>query len=366
MSIAADHRFMGRALQLARRGLYSSHPNPRVGCVIVADGEVVAEGWHQRAGGPHAEAAALAAAGPLARGAIAYVTLEPCCHQGRTPPCTSALIEAGIRRVVYACDDPNPKVAGHGVAQLREAGIEVTGGVMAAEARALNPGFFSRMERKRPWLRSKLAASLDGRTALANGESRWISGEASRRDVHALRAQSSAILTGVGTVLADDPALTVRRDDLGDTLVPERIVLDSRLRTSPQAKLLQAPGRCRIFYCDAPASQRSALEEAGALLEQVPGRDGRPDLLAVLQRLAALGTNEVLVEAGPALNGALLAAGLIDELVLYMAPQILGTDARGMFAIPPLESMDERHHLHLAECRRVGEDLRLKFLKGEN
>lgn len=360
---ARDFTFMARALQLAGRGLYSAQPNPRVGCVIVAGDAVVAEGWHQRTGGPHAEAVALAAAAGLAHGATAYVTLEPCCHQGRTPPCTAALIAAGIARVVYAADDANPKVAGQGAAALRAAGIEVLSGVMAAESRALNLGFFSRMERQRPWLRAKLAASLDGRTALASGASRWISGEPARRDAHELRARSSAILTGIGTVLADDPALTVRRPDLGEAVPPERVVLDSSLRTPPQAQLLRQPGTSRIFCSRPDPARAAALQAAGAQVETLAGSAGRPDLALVLRRLAELEANEVLVEAGPALNGALLDAGLIDELVLYLAPLVLGADSRGMFAGRPLATMAERHEFVLAGTRQVGDDLRLTFLK---
>ncbi len=360
---AADYGFMGQALQLARRGLYSAHPNPRVGCLIVAGDAVVGEGWHQRTGGPHAEAVALAAAGARARGATAYVTLEPCCHQGRTPPCTDALIGAGITRVVYATADANPRVASRGAAQLRAAGIEVVAGVLAAEARALNPGFFSRMEHGRPWLRTKLAVSLDGRMALASGESRWITGEPARRDAHALRARSSAILTGVGTVLADDPALTVRRSDLGDVLVPERIVIDSMLRMPPGAQLLREPGRCRVFCSRAEPARSQALAGAGALVEVFPGPGDHVDLAAVMRRLGDLEMNEVLVEAGPGLNGALLDAGLIDEAVVYLAPLVLGTDGLGMFAGRSLGSMAERHSFELASERRVGADLRLVFLK---
>lgn len=360
---AEDFRWMALALQLARRGLHSAHPNPRVGCVIVARGELVGEGWHQRTGGPHAEAVALAHAGTKAAGATAYVTLEPCCHQGRTPPCTEALKRAGVRRVVFAAADPNPKVGGGGARQLAEAGIGVVSGVLETEARRLNSGFMSRMERHRPWVRLKIAASIDGRTALAGGESRWISSEQSRRDAHGLRARSSAILTGIGTVMADDPALTARRLDLGDVLPPERIVLDSALRTPPGAQLLRQPGRTRIFCCRAEPDRRRALETAGALVEVVAERDRRPDLAAVMARLAEVETNELLVEAGPLINGALLDAGLVDEVVVYSAPHILGADGIGMFAGRPLAAMAGRHEFELAETRRVGPDCRLTFTR---
>ncbi|MCK6370430.1 MAG: bifunctional diaminohydroxyphosphoribosylaminopyrimidine deaminase/5-amino-6-(5-phosphoribosylamino)uracil reductase RibD [Gammaproteobacteria bacterium] len=362
---AADFAFMARALQLARRGLYSAHPNPRVGCVIVAGGQVVGEGWHARTGGPHAEVTALQPAGAAARGATAYVTLEPCSHHGRTPPCTDALIAAGVARVVYAVSDPNPRVAGDGARTLEAAGIAVESGVLAAEARALNIGFFTRMERGRPYLRSKFAASLDGRTALATGASRWISGEASRHDVQALRARSSAILTGVGTVIADDPALTVRRSDLGDVLQPARIVLDSGLRTPPAVRLIRQPGETRIFCTRAPPERRSALEAAGALVEEVADREGHPDLAAVLERLAELGCNELLVEAGPGVNGALLDAGLVDEIVLYLAPHVLGADGFGMFATKPLPEMAARPEFELTDLRRIGSDCRLTFARRE-
>lgn len=358
---AADFGHMARALQLAAHGLYTAHPNPRVGCVIVSGGEVVAEGWHERTGGPHAEAVALAEAGARAAGATAYVTLEPCCHDGRTPPCTAALIRAGIARVVYGAHDPNPRVAGAGERQLREAGIAVEGGVLEAESRALNIGFMSRMERQRPWVRSKLAVSLDGKTALANGESRWISSEESRRDAHAWRARSSAILTGAGTVIADDPRLTVRRDDLGAVLQPERIVLDSRLRMPPTANLLTAPGQARIFCAAEDPGKRRALEAGGAVVEWLPADDGHLQLAAVFRRLAELEMNEVLVEAGPTLNGALLVAGLLDELIVYLAPHVLGSGARGMFDTPELRDMQGRYGFSLLESRHVGPDLRLIY-----
>jgi diaminohydroxyphosphoribosylaminopyrimidine deaminase/5-amino-6-(5-phosphoribosylamino)uracil reductase len=358
---AEDFAWMAQALRLARRGLYTAHPNPRVGCVIVAGGKLVGEGWHQRTGGPHAEAMALAHAGTRAAGATAYVTLEPCCHHGRTPPCTDALKRAGVRRVVFAASDPNPRVGGGGALQLADAGIAVLAGVLEGEARQLNAGFLSRMERRRPYVRSKLAVSLDGRTALASGEGRWISSEQARRDGHELRARSSAILTGVGTVLADDPALTVRRPDLGEVLPPQRLVLDTNLRTPPGARLLQQDGKTRILCSQPDEPRRRALEAAGALVEVVPGRGERPDLAAVMTRLADLEMNELLVEAGPGLNGALLDAGLVDEVVVYLAPNVLGADARAMFATRPLATMSARAEFELADVRRIGPDCRLTF-----
>lgn len=359
---ANDYRWMGRALQLAARGLYSAHPNPRVGCIIVANGENVGEGWHRRTGGPHAEAVALASAGERAAGATAYVTLEPCAHHGRTPPCTEALVRGGVRRVVFAAKDPNPKVDGGGARALAAAGIDVTSGVLEQEARDLNKGFMSRMERQRPWVRLKIAASLDGRTALASGESRWITSEQSRRDAHALRARSSAILTGVGTVVADDPALTVRRPDLGEWPPPERLVLDTQLRTPAAAQMFRQAGRSRVFCSRPDPSRQRALESAGALVEVVPEAYGRPDLAAVMSRLAALEMNELLVEAGPALNGALLDAGLVDEVVVYAAAHVLGGGGFGMFAIREPASMEERHAFVLADVRRVGPDCRLTWV----
>ena len=352
---------MGRALQLAESGLYTTHPNPRVGCVILRGGEIVGEGWHERAGGPHAEVVALRAAGERAAGATAYVTLEPCCHQGRTPPCTEALIGAGVTRLVFAVADPHPRVAGGGARRLAGARIEVLGGVLEADARALNIGFFSRFERDRPWVRSKLAISVDGRIALANGVSRWISSEAARRDAHRLRARSSAILTGVGTVNADDPAFNVRRSDLESARPPDRIVLDSRLRMAATAQLLRQPGETRIMCVQPDPARQQQLEAAGAVVEPVPAINGRPDPHAVLKRLSELENNEILVEAGPGLNGCLLRAGLIDELVVYLAPRVLGGNARGMFDIPELTEMSVRPELELTECRRLGSDLRLTY-----
>lgn len=355
---------MARALELAARGLYGADPNPRVGCVIARDGEVVGEGWHARAGEPHAEAHALAAAGERARGATAWVTLEPCCHHGRTPPCTDALVRAGIARVVYGADDPNPK-AGGGAKALREAGLEVTGGVLAAASEALNRGFFTRIRNGRPWVRSKLAVSLDGRTALANGESRWITGAAARGDVHRWRARSSAILTGVGTVLADDPRLSVRIPELPEPRQPLRVVLDSSLRTPPEARLFAEPGPVLVVAAADDRGRRRALEARGArveVLESGPSVDIR-NLLALL---AALEVNELWVEAGETLNGGLVTADAIDELVVYQAAHVLGSGARGMFALPDLPDMSARRPYRLLDVRRVGEDLRLMYGRAED
>lgn len=353
---AGDIRLMARALQLARRGLYTTEPNPRVGCVIAADGEVVGEGWHERAGGPHAEVAALRAAGERARGATAYVTLEPCCHTGRTPPCTNALIEAGISRVVAAMTDPNPMVAGQGFARLRERGIHTDSGVLEAEAAALNPGFVKRMVTGLPFVRLKIAASLDGRIALASGESQWITGAAARADGHRLRARSSAVLTGIGTILADDPQLTVRNGNRAMMRQPLRVVLDSELRMPRQARLLNDGGRTLVF-----TAADVAGELAGAAIERVGRHGGHLDLEAVLRRLAAMECNEVLVEAGAKLNGALIAAGVVDEIVIYLAPTLLGDNARGMFALPGLTVLAARPRLELTDQRRLGQDWRLTY-----
>jgi diaminohydroxyphosphoribosylaminopyrimidine deaminase/5-amino-6-(5-phosphoribosylamino)uracil reductase len=354
---AADAAFMARALQLARRGLYTTDPNPRVGCVIVRDGRIIGEGWHERAGGAHAEIHALNAAGRQAGGATAYVTLEPCCHHGRTPPCTDALIQAGIARVVNAMPDPNPRVAGQGVAALAAAGLRVESGLMQAQAEALNPGFISRMRRTLPYVRAKLAASLDGRTALADGASQWITGEAARADVQALRARSSAILTGIGTVLADDPSLTVRAFDIGRQ--PLRVVVDGGLRMPATAKMLRLPGTTLIVTArdDATASQR--LVEAGAEVLLLPADSGRVDLAALMQHLALREINELMVESGPGLCGALLAARLVDELVIYYAPHILGSSAQGMFTLPGLTDMQQRWALQIQDVRAIGDDWRV-------
>lgn len=347
---------MAQALQLAERGLYTTTPNPRVGCVLVKDGELLGEGWHERAGEGHAEVHALRAAGDKAKGATAYVTLEPCSHHGRTPPCADALIAAGVARVVVAMQDPNPQVAGQGVARLRAAGIEVESGLMEAAARALNPGFISRMTRGTPWVRSKIAMSLDGRTALSNGESQWITGAAARRDGHHWRARSCAVLTGVATVLADDAKLTVR--DVATTRQPLRVVLDSALRMPLTASML-LDGEVLLYSARQDVQKISLLEKAGVRVVVLPGMQGQVDLTACMKDLAARGINEVLVEAGRTLNGALLQAGLIDELVLYLAPQLLGDMARGMAQLGELTRLDQRIELDWQDVRSVGKDLRI-------
>ena len=356
---AADYRWMARALTLARRGLYSVDPNPRVGCVLVREGAIVGEGWHERAGEAHAEVIALAAAGDRARGATAYVTLEPCCHYGRTPPCTEALLHAGVARVVAAMRDPNPQVAGQGLAILREAGVAVDCGLLEAEARALNPGFIQRMTQSRPFIRLKLAMSLDGRTALASGESQWLTGDAARQDVQRLRARSSAILTGIGTVLADDPGLNVRLPDVSRQ--PLRVILDTGLRTPPTAKTLQLPGSVLIFTTVADPDRQAPLQQAGAAIVVVRKAGQGLDLPAVLAELARRECNEVHVECGPTLSGAWLQAGLVDELVIYMAPLLLGDQARGLFQLPVLTRMSERTELDVLETRAVGKDWRLRL-----
>jgi diaminohydroxyphosphoribosylaminopyrimidine deaminase / 5-amino-6-(5-phosphoribosylamino)uracil reductase len=354
-----DVRYMARALQLAKRGLYTTDPNPRVGCVIVRDGRVVGEGWHVRAGEPHAEVHALAAAGQQARGATAYVTLEPCCHHGRTPPCSEALARAGIARVVAAMPDPNPRVASQGIADLERAGVRVDIGLLQAESERLNPGFIARMTRGRPYLRVKLAASLDGRTALANGESKWITGEAARADVQRLRARSSAILTGIGTVLADDPSLTVR--DLDIVRQPLRVVVDPHLRMRPAARMLALPGTTLVVTGEDHVSDADAdaLRSVGAEVLCLPVASGRVDLSQLLEQLAAREVNEILVEAGATLCGELLSAGLVDELVLYLAPHLLGSSARGLFNIPGLGGMAERIALDIRDVRAIGGDWRI-------
>ncbi len=349
---------MARALELAAKGLYSAHPNPRVGCVLAKDDHVVATGWHAFTGGPHAETMALQAAGAAARGATAYVTLEPCNHQGNTPPCVDALIAAGIQRVVIPLQDPNPRVNGAGRRRLEAAGVAVESGLMAAEAEDLNAGFLMRMRAGRPWMRVKIALSLDGRTALKNGDSQWISGAASRRDVQTWRARSSAILTGIGTVLADDPAMTARVEE--PPLRPLRVIVDTHWRTPPRSRILQQPSSALIAGGQDTAVP-PALLATGVRCLPLPLVAGEVDLQALLRALADLGMNEVQVEAGARLCGALLQAGLVDEILLYQAPVLLGEGGPGPFAMGVLESMQQRTQLELLHSCQLGDDLRLRL-----
>ena len=356
---AMDHRHMAQALLLAGRGLFTTQPNPRVGCVIAHGDEVVGTGFHQHAGEPHAEVFALREAGERARGASAYVTLEPCAHHGRTPPCADALVAAGVRRVVIASEDPFPQVNGRGIDKLRAAGITVETGLMREAARELNVGFFSRIERGRPWVRVKLAMSLDGRTALANGESKWITGEAARADVQRWRARSSAILSGSGTVLADDPRLTVRLPE-GDAFAPPlRVILDRQLRTPASSHVLDGSVPTLLLHGAAAsgADERFARVERVALAMQ----GDVLDLRAALALLAGRGCNEVHVEAGPTLCGALFAAGLVDELLLYVAPLLLGDGARPLLQLPTLDDMARRWQLQVVDQRMLGQDIRLRL-----
>lgn len=375
-----DCRAMARALELAERGLETTQPNPRVGCLIAQGEEIVGEGWHERAGEPHAEINALAAAGPKAMGATAYVTLEPCSHHGRTPPCVDALIGARLARVIFALEDPNPRVSGRGAEALRRAGVVVESGLMAAEAAELNSGFLKRMRTGRPWVRVKLAMSLDGRTALANGASQWITGPAARDDVQHWRARSSAILTGIGTVLADDPRLDVRLPDPPSgrpRLQPLRVVLDVRLQTPPDAKMLTTGGSVLVMTAanhgdnEAElAARRSRLEECGAEIQEVPisppGAGAGTiclSLPAVLERLGRREINELWVEAGARLAGRLLDESLVDELVIYMAPKLLGSNARPLADIADVQQLTDARRLAIVETRQIGEDLRIRLRK---
>lgn len=362
---ADDARFMARALQLARRGYHGTHPNPRVGCVLVRDGQIIGEGWHERAGQAHAEVRAIQNAAVPVAGATAYVTLEPCCHQGRTGPCTLALLDADVRRVVAAMTDPNPNVSGQGLGRLRAAGVQVEVGLLQAQAERLNRGFCRRMKSGRPWVFSKLAMSLDGRTAMASGESKWITGPASRRDVHRLRAGTSAIVTGVDTVLADDPELTPRDLDFEPIRMPDRVVLDTQLRTPPSARLFQVPGRtCVLTACD-DADRIQSLVDVGAEVFRLPQDRGHLDPHAVLDWCGEQAYNEVMIEAGARLNGALMQAGLVDEWYLYVAPRILGDSARGVFHLPQLQQLSQTFGLKIEDSRRIGDDTRLHLTQVE-
>jgi len=351
-------QFMTRALKLAERGLYTTDPNPRVGCVIVKSNNIIGEGWHQRAGEGHAEINALNAAGENAKDADCYVTLEPCSHTGRTPPCAEALIKAGVKRVFIAMEDPNPLVAGQGISNLKNAGIDVISGILTQQAEALNPGFCMRMRSGRPYIRTKIAMSLDGRTAMASGESQWITGDAARQDVQKLRARSSAILTGIGTVLADDPALTVRPEGnwypAEQTIrQPLRVVVDSQLQTPKTAKILA--DKATVLIATASENTDNELAETISIVDDKK----QVDLPALMAELAQREINEVMVEAGSVLNGALLEAGLIDELIIYMAPKLMGDGAKGLFHLPELQTMVQSFDLKVSDIRAVGQDWRI-------
>ncbi|KGL55589.1 bifunctional diaminohydroxyphosphoribosylaminopyrimidine deaminase/5-amino-6-(5-phosphoribosylamino)uracil reductase RibD [Pantoea ananatis] len=360
-----DERYMARALELARRGRFTTTPNPNVGCVIVRDGQIVGEGWHQRAGEPHAEVHALRMAGDRARGATAYVTLEPCSHHGRTPPCCDALIAAGVKRVVAAMQDPNPQVAGRGLHRLHQAGIEVSHGLMMQEAEALNRGFLKRMRTGFPWIQLKLGASLDGRTAMASGESQWITSSAARRDVQRLRAQSSAILSSSATVLADNPSLTVRWSELdsesqrlvdeAELRQPVRVIVDSQNRVTPHHKLIEQSGETWLMRQQ--VDDRHWPETVTQI--PVPLRDSQLDLVALMMVLGQRQINSVWVEAGATFAGALIQAGLVDELIVYVAPKLLGNDARGLCQLAGLTQLADAPVFAFRDIRQVGDDVRL-------
>lgn len=352
----SDHLAMTRALALAGRGLHTTTPNPRVGCVIVSHGRIVGEGWHQRAGTSHAEVVALTAAGSAAQDATAFVTLEPCSHFGRTPPCADALITAGITRVVAAMSDPNPLVSGRGMERLRASGVRVETGLLEQQARELNPGFISRMTRGRPWVRLKAAATLDGKTALNNGTSQWITGTAARRDGQRWRARACAILTGIGTVKADNPRMTVR--EIACERQPLRVLVDTHLEVDPAALLLDQ-GNCLVACAHEDPAKATRLRERGAEVLSLPDADGKVDLPELLRELARRGCNEIHAEAGLGLNGALLRQGLVDELLLYVAPMLLGDNAQGIFALPALSGLDQGVRLEFRDVRSIGTDLRI-------
>ncbi|MGI2855339.1 bifunctional diaminohydroxyphosphoribosylaminopyrimidine deaminase/5-amino-6-(5-phosphoribosylamino)uracil reductase RibD [Shewanella algae] len=369
-----DIAMMSRAIMLARRGCYTTRPNPNVGCVIIdADGKIVGEGWHQRAGEPHAEVHALKMAADKARGATAYVTLEPCSHYGRTPPCAEALIKHGLKRVVVAMTDPNPQVAGRGIGMLQEAGVQVQSGLLAEQARALNPGFLSRMERNRPWVTLKLAASLDGKTALANGESKWITGPEARRDVQRLRARSCALLTGIETVLADDPSLNVRHAELGslgetlseqELIQPLRVILDSNCRMPLDARLLKIVSPVLLVSCRPYEDEFLAALPHYVTTLVLAGEDNRVDIAALLQHLSQ-SCNAVLVEAGATLCGAFISAGLADELLLYQAPKLLGAAGRNLLALPNYQQIADTPAIRVTDQRKLGNDTRLTLKIGD-
>lgn len=373
MTDSDDYQYMAHAIQLAKKGLFTTHPNPRVGCVIVNNGQIVGEGWHQKAGYAHAEMNALAQARGYAEGATAYVTLEPCCHYGKTPPCSQALIAAKIAKTVVAMEDPNPKVAGKGLAELNHAGIQTKLGILKHEAALLNPGFIKRMKYGLPYVRTKIAASVDGRTAMSSGESQWITHPEARNDVHKLRAQSSAIVTGINTVLTDDPRLNVRlpryvedavRKDnpslnLPVIMQPHRVVLDSRLQLSPQAQLFSLPGKVLVFTLSSNQNKINQLQSVGAQVIVTEPDNKRVNIKSVLSYLAEQACNEILFEAGSFLNGTLLNMDLIDELIVYLAPHLMGDQAKGLFHLPLIKRMSDRIQLHINDLRMIGKDIKI-------
>ena len=362
-----EHRYMGRALELARRGWYSTQPNPRVGCVVVKNDEIVGEGFHEKAGRAHAEVNALNMAGEKARGATVFVTLEPCSHSGRTPPCCEKLIAAGVARVVYATGDVNPQVAGRGAEILREAGIAVSGGLLAVPARDINRGFFKRHEQGRPYVTIKLAISLDAKIGLKSGESKWITGADARMDVQRLRAQSCAIVTGSGTVRADNPRLTVRDPSL-PTLgrQPRVVVVDSRLSLDSTYAIFHTDADCIIMHCAGTDNQMARMAEHHIVTQRVSGRVGQVDLAEVLAYLAKQECNEVLIEAGPSLASAFIETALWDELVVYVAPKLIGSSGRDGFSLAGISDLSSTTDLKINEVRRVGDDLRMTFTPGSS
>ncbi len=358
MFTPADHAFMSQALQLAEKGLYTTSPNPRVGCVITQNNTIVGNGWHAKAGQPHAEINALATAGAAAHGATAYITLEPCSHHGRTPPCVDALIQAGIARTVIAMQDPNPRVLGNGIAALKQAGISAQTGLMQDQAEALNAGFIKRMQHKKPWVRLKVAASLDGKTALNNGQSQWITSEPARQDGHRWRARSCAIMTGIGTIRADNPRLTVRHIPVSRQ--PKKIIIDNHLALPVDADVLKDGDACIFTAATGNTAKVASLERMGIHVIPAEQTDqGQINLASVMTTLAQLECNEILVEAGSTLNGALIHAGLVDELIIYMAPSLLGGNAKDMFQWPEFTSLSQKITLQITDLRMIGQDVRM-------
>jgi diaminohydroxyphosphoribosylaminopyrimidine deaminase / 5-amino-6-(5-phosphoribosylamino)uracil reductase len=366
-----DLILMSEAIQLARKGWYTTHPNPRVGCVLVKDNKIIGHGYHQQAGQPHAEINAINSVATKSdiKGATAYVTLEPCSHFGRTPPCCDALIELGIKRTVVAMQDPNPIVSGQGIQRLKDSGIEVIVGILEKEAQELNRGFIKRMINKKPFVRCKMAASLDGQTALASGESQWITSAPARQDVQRLRAESSAIMTGIGTVLADNPSMTVRDKNFNLFEQPARIILDSQLKTPIDAKILTEPGKVHIFTSEKALSNKASriekvkkIIQTGAKIHVVDYINGLGlDLDKVLIELGKLHINEVLLESGKVLSGSMISAGLVDELIVYLAPKLMGSGGRGMFDLTGIDTMQDIKSLQLKDTRQLGDDMRFTY-----